>query len=399
MTHRISFQHIFSEIDPRIKKVLFSILNDEEVNPDFFDNVHYKIFEKVKKEICRIYVSKSYLLCSLWSCQYLVVGVNSETGKLFTRIINRIDIEDDSTTISINGIPIHIISDIEVRRLLSFDLNMEEFDIGSIKPGVRIRIQGDLILTIEGVNSERDYFLRVRGIISHHILQMFREFLIERVNHALTDLGLGVERTETYLLLPVENGSEKLKCFAKLFESVLKSSIIKEIEEQLNEKVLSIWLEEKHSYIQLCIQLLSGTLFFRLYSRRDMNEYIVVEVFFGETLVNTLISSITERIMKELNINYREREMRIGRHKIKMNSLPTQVISRIRLFGRERVVLLNRLPLVVKKLEVYHPEHPPVQIVFPVPVQIFLTTIPASYTFISLYNYFKLEEFNQLSEN
>ena len=385
----------FSNINPLLKRILDSILHSKEINQNLFDNkIHYKIFKKVsRKEIERIYISSNYLVIKLREIAgYYIVGINSETGKLFVRGIDGIIVLEESKPLMINDILIELTSDNEIRKFLGYDKELEEIDISNLETPIRIRVQGDIILQILDVNCERMYKHRLKQFLAHHVRLMYTDLLLERLRNLLLNKGIHVFISDRTILIDLPKCTVNLlNRFVKFLEKlIISSGLLTEIEKEFNLRVVSVKGLPSNNETQ-GISILTT------------NGYINVDVSFGTilfrglriniTLDDKIIENKVQNLIEELNLEYRDRILTIGRHIVKLKALPTDIVLKLKMFNRERIIQINNLPLIVKgKIEILHEEHKPFEMTFPLPTQISLHSIPSTINFIRWYNYYKIKE-------
>lgn len=393
-----NLQQIFSFTNPKIQKVLKFILRNETLEVDDFCNIiHYKMFEDAITELSRdnierVFVSENYLLIKKKEIsEYLVLGIDSETGNLFFREVYRIYYFTERKSFTVDGIDITIIEDRDVRQFLGYNIELDEFLTKQVSPPVRVRVQGDIILEIVSVNREKEYRDILLRFLTHHLRMLYVDYLLERIRESLEDLGFHVEIRDKEIVIEVKHyDSEILDKFTEFLLVLLsKTGIIKEIEKEFNILVPDIKISEEFLTTRL---ITLGGIIVKVELSHFLTNMIKVEIEIDEKL----IKEKANELLNQVDITYRERTVKIGRHKVFFKSLPTDIVLRVKIFNNDEEIQIINLPLIIKgEIRFVHPEHSTVSLYFPIPVQVLFSTIPSTENFIMLYNYYRLKEILQ----
>jgi len=373
----------------------------------FTNLIHFEVFKHLPKLPDKVAVSSSYMVLHYEFVigkndgvgNYLV-GVNSD-GKLF---INEIEVTSwwnpfsDYQLVGIisvrEGVNVELFKfdDTLIYGILGFDYDFENSadKLVPVKIGGlmihRYRVQGDLILNIQGDDA---YFEEINQRLRVAVEEILRRIVLQRIVAILEDLGLAVERQETRLRIrSLPRWLDRKKEYS-LVEKLEKYIVSKLDVRDLGAKLVS----NRVSYNPDQEPLVIINTFIGLGAFGEIYLPIVVECNFSDELINSYASSI----LRSLDIKKSWNIVRVGRHFVRYYGYPQRITISTKFPDNEDYIIEIRTGTFYVdsgKIYIYHPEHGEVQIEVREPLTVFFTSTRIDRTFEDRLNYYTLKLLN-----
>jgi len=391
-----------------------------------FDNIGFaKAYRYLRYEnLKRVFVSKNYAILQFnfkaksWyssdeRAHFYIIGVNSETGKLWIEKVDTYptDYETDFSELiflSVNGKSLDLIltKDKEFQKYVlhyTYDLDLDGIDRHWIVKNNVIRVQGDIIMSINRIGDSAVYaYLNVleRNVASS-ILDIFQNIITRKIVDILQSYGLTVADNRSRILVPCIRANEssveifkKIYTIAKIVHDKLDlSSEFKELHIEPVVKYFNIenrrytWSASRVAVIKfkwLDYDIVEITLDNANTRSFGVESYdsVEIEVKVSPVCCYSKAEYIVKKLRKEWVLGYVESKIRIGRHLVKATTKPLALNFELEIFGNKYLISVRDLPIVVyDKIEFIHPEHLKKTLTIPEPIEVAFTTIPDNEAF------------------
>jgi len=396
-----------------------SMLKEKFLSPAMF-----KAYRTLKaKYLDEVYVSPHYCLLvyrypSRFSSinHYYLIGVDGDSKRLF---INKVNASSPShngvTTIPARGGDLYLFtttdSDIWTYVLgydIDYDLaNMDFYEIlERYSNGFSMRIQGDIVMGVWPTPNV--YLWDLRRRIEDQLASLIGELIARRISELLQSYGLsaaergrmiaveGLRRDETYyrrntILKRIVRLIWRDLDISDIFEWIGLPNvdpIIQDIEREYSYYSeytgRIVYMSDKLTHVQIDVSWSLNRIF-------GVESYDVINI---QVNVNeTSLENKANDLMSELDLEFRDTTIRIGRHRVYCHARPINLNIRAKVVDQEVSLVIRDLPIIVRgEIRIEHPEHRTKILNFPTPVRVQFWTIRVVPSFIARLNKYILDE-------